>query len=116
MSGLAAIERITSVADLDEFLAASSRGPVVLLKHSTRCPVSSSALGEIEDFARGSFVRVGAVYVVEERDLSNEISQRFGIRHESPQVFVIRAGQVRWHGSHGAIVEDAVSREVLAAS
>jgi bacillithiol system protein YtxJ len=34
------------------------------------------------------------------RDVSAALAERFGIRHESPQVMVVHDGQVVWHGSH----------------
>ena len=39
------------------------------------------------------------------RDVSNAIAEKFGIRHESPQVLVIRDGEVVAHASHFDITQ-----------
>jgi bacillithiol system protein YtxJ len=40
---------------------------------------------------------------LQNRDISNEISARFNIRHESPQMIVIKNGIAVHHDSHHAI-------------
>lgn len=37
------------------------------------------------------------------RETSNAVADRFGVRHESPQLLVVREGTVVVHESHGAI-------------
>ncbi|NNE75600.1 MAG: DUF2847 family protein, partial [Pricia sp.] len=39
------------------------------------------------------------------RQLSGEIGNRFNVRHQSPQLLVIKNGEVAVHDSHGAITE-----------
>jgi bacillithiol system protein YtxJ len=51
---------------------------------------------------------VHVVDVSEQRTLSKDVQARTGIRHESPQVFVMAGGAVQWHASHGRIRKDAV--------
>ncbi len=41
-------------------------------------------------------------------DVSDEIARRTGVRHESPQVIVLRDGRAVWSASHGAITAGAV--------
>ena len=43
------------------------------------------------------------IVVQSARALSNEVAARFGIRHESPQVLVVRDGAVVHHASHMAV-------------
>lgn len=52
---------------------------------------------------------VAAVDVSGHRDLSDEIERRTGIRHESPQAFVIQNGVPIWSASHGGITSLAIS-------
>lgn len=77
-------------------------GPLVVFKHSPTCGISAQAHEELTEWLRDTPapVPVHVVHVQEHRDVSNEIAAHFGIRHESPQVFVLEAGTVRWHGSH----------------
>jgi bacillithiol system protein YtxJ len=87
---------------------------VLIFKHSTRCPVSSAAYREIEQLRREEpDLPVCLVRVIEERDLSRHISSALQIRHESPQVLLLRSGTVVWHGSHADVQSDKI-RELLA--
>jgi bacillithiol system protein YtxJ len=99
---------VTETSDLDQLVAQSKQQTVVIFKHSLTCPVSSSAYQEMTRFP-GS---VNLVEVQRARELSREIEHRTGIRHESPQVIVLRNGQVVWDASHFKITADAVSQAV----
>ena len=57
------------------------------------------------------------LYVVSvraQREVSDAITRRFGIRHESPQVLLVHRGAVLWHASHfrvrAAEIQAAVER------
>lgn len=104
------IEELASAADL-KGLSDDGR-PVFILKHSTTCPVSAAAYRAFRQFAEAN--PDAAVYrlvrVIEQRPLSNELASRFGVKHESPQVLVLRGGRVQWHASHGAITEEALAK------
>lgn len=87
----------------------------VLYKHSPTCGLSSMALEEISAFsASHPDIPVYLVDVLSQRPLSNEIESTLGIRHESPQAFIFRDGEVIWHGSHRRVqrgtLEDEVAR------
>ncbi len=109
---MTAIRELRSTADLDAALAASDERPLVLLKHSTRCHVSARALQELRGFAQAldaERASVALVHVVEDRALSNEVTRRLGIRHESPQALVISRGRVVWHDSHDGVVQERLA-------
>jgi bacillithiol system protein YtxJ len=55
---------------------------------------------------------VDLVEVQRARALSNEIAHRLGVRHESPQIIIVRNGQVVWDASHFSITADAVTDAV----
>jgi bacillithiol system protein YtxJ len=40
------------------------------------------------------------VTVQTEREISNAIAHRLGIRHETPQALLVRGGRVEWSASH----------------
>jgi len=87
---------------LDRALDESSRRPAVIFKHSPTCGISAQAFESISEWLNG-VVPNADFYVVPvqaSRAVSTQLSQKFGIRHESPQVMVIDHGQVAWHGSH----------------
>ena len=82
----------------------------LLLKHSTRCPISARALREFQSFDAnyGGQAKLFLVDVIRRRDVSTEIEKRTGVTHQSPQLLVIAAGSVEWHGSHGTITRTKI--------
>ncbi len=117
---LRSVELLESRAALDAFLAASELEPVLLFKHSRTCGSSVEALDEVQAYVERDdrALRVGMVVVQSHRDLSTDVSQRFAVRHETPQVLLVRGGEVAWHASHfrvrgatiAAAIETALAR------
>lgn len=93
---------------LDELLGQSAEQPVILFKHSDTCGISARAYREMTKLEN----RVALVTVQKARALSNEIESRFTLRHETPQVLIIRDGKLAWSASHYQITADAVTRAV----
>jgi bacillithiol system protein YtxJ len=80
--------------------------PVLILKHSTRCSISSLALNRIESNWKEEFGdRLKPYYLdlLKHRDVSNAIASRYGVEHESPQVLVISDGKCIYTESHNGI-------------
>lgn len=108
------VEVLDSRAALDAFLAASARAPILLFKHSRTCGRSAEAFAEIERYMARTAdgPRVGMIVVQSHRDLSTGVSQRFALRHETPQVLLVRGGEVVWHASHGRVRDDTIAAAV----
>ena len=100
--------KITETTALDDLVERSRQGPIVIFKHSLTCPISANAFRQMNNYEG----EVALVEVQRARALSNEIENRLGIRHESPQVIVLRNGQVVWDASHFRITSDAVADAV----
>lgn len=100
--------KITDKKSFEELANRSKERPVIIFKHSLTCPISAAAYEQMAEFGG----EVALIEVQRARDLSTEIENRFGIAHESPQVIVLRNGQVVWSASHfkitSAAVDDAV--------
>jgi len=95
--------------DLDRLVARSTEGPVIVYKHSLTCGTSAAAFEEISELPSVlPGVPVGMVKVQTARSLSNLVASRFGVRHESPQVFIVVGGTVRWHASHFRVTADGI--------
>lgn len=96
---------LTSVDQLEELFSKSIKRPQLIFKNSTSCGVSSMALRSFE--ARYDLNKEQAdlymLHIQHNRPLSAEIEQRFRVRHESPQLLIIKNGSVVQHASHGAI-------------
>ena len=101
------------VSDAATLQAVMGSPRAVLFKHSTRCPVSAYVIDEVMDFAETHPEwPVYVLKVIERRPLSNEATERLGVRHESPQAFVLREGRVHWHGSHNEVTAETLEREI----
>ncbi len=100
-------KRIESEKDVEELFQADR---AILYKHSPTCGICAAALVEIEKFMAGHpGVSVHLVDVLTQRELSRRIATRTGIRHESPQVILLRRGSPTWNASHYAITAEAVA-------
>lgn len=97
---------------LDALIESHREQPLVIFKHSLTCPISSAAYDQMEQYEG----EVALVEVQRARGVSSAIESRFGVAHESPQVIVLRKGQVFWNASHFKITADAVARAVTEAS
>ncbi|MBW8873655.1 MAG: bacillithiol system redox-active protein YtxJ [Acidobacteria bacterium] len=108
---MADIQRIDSIPALDELIARSNQTPVWIFKHSLTCPVSSHAWSEFQRFAADSPADGPVCAVIEiqlARPVSNAVAERTGIRHESPQILLLREGRVAWQASHYGISREAL--------
>ena len=107
------MSQITALSDLDMLEAAiaeSRERPVLLFKHSRTCGVSAEALDELR--AHLDRDDAGATYkmvtVQSHRQVSDEVADRLGVRHETPQAILIRDGRPVWKASHFRITADAL--------
>lgn len=97
---------LESTQDVDSFV--QSGEPVWLLKHSATCSISFIAMAHFNQYLRNNPVEAGMLVVQKHRPASQHVAERFGVQHESPQLFLIRQGEVLWHTSHGGITADAM--------
>ncbi len=103
---------ITTDDDLRAALTAADRHPVVLFKHSRTCPISTVAQMSVAQLDGPDDPDVYRVVVQSARTLSNAIAERFGVRHESPQVLVVHNGAVVHHASHMGVSATRIRRAV----
>jgi bacillithiol system protein YtxJ len=110
---MSVFQQLTSPEQLQGMLEYSKERPVLLFKHSTTCPISAAAIAELEKFSsseEAKDVKIAVVYVIENRPVSNEITERFRIKHESPQALFVKGEKVVWHASHWNITEDSLKQ------
>lgn len=104
-------EHFTPVTDteaLDALFASSAEQPVILFKHDPYCPISARAHREMEHVAGD----VAIIDVAHDDVVKRAITERTGIRHESPQVIVLRDGKAVWSASQFRIKADDVTKAV----
>jgi bacillithiol system protein YtxJ len=99
-----AIQKIETLEELEDLLAASQSGPVWILKHSLICPLSRMAWDAFGAFASAEGdnqdARFAFIPIQRARPVSAALAERTGVRHESPQVLLLFRGETLWHGSH----------------
>ncbi|SDC50146.1 bacillithiol system protein YtxJ [Paenibacillus sp. UNCCL117] len=106
---MATWKEITTNEEWEQALENSSSKPLVVLKHSTACPVSFNALQEYEAYLGKSpneNVDYLLVKVIESRPVSNQIAEDTSVKHASPQVLYVKNKETVWNTSHWAITEE----------
>ena len=79
---------LTDLGQLNEIITLSNENPVAIFKHSTRCSVSRMALKQFEnEFDSSDKVTPYFLDLIAYREVSNEIANRFGVQHQSPQLY-----------------------------
>src|SRR3954465_9858864 len=97
---------ISDTAALDPLFAASDEHPVIIFKHDPYCPISARAYQEMAHLDGD----VAIIDVANDKDVARAVTERTGVRHESPQVIVVRDGKAVWSASHHRITADGVSQ------
>jgi bacillithiol system protein YtxJ len=100
------IKQLQSIEDLNQFV--QQTGKQLLFKHSTTCPISAKAHEEFQAFLNDSDTSAAIVHVIEDRSVSLHIADKFGIKHESPQIFMLEDGEVKWNTSHWKITQNSI--------
>ncbi|MFE3868226.1 bacillithiol system redox-active protein YtxJ [Flavobacterium sp. LS2P90] len=104
---------LTDLGQLNEIISISNEKPVAIFKHSTRCSVSRMALKQFEnEFNSLDKVTPYFLDLIAHRDISNEISTRLGVTHQSPQLILIKEGKAVYNVSHSDIDADELGKRV----
>ena len=105
-----AFQTIVDSRALDSLLENSKQRPIVIFKHSLACSISAAAYREMQKLDS----EVVLVEVQNAGQVSRELADRTGIRHESPQVIVFRNGKAVWNASHYEVKAHAVTKALEA--
>ena len=110
-----------NLEELDRLLSESHTRPLLLFKHSYTCGVSAEALDELVDHLNEDVIAAGMpepqyamVTVQTDRDVSNAVSKKLEIRHETPQALLVRDGRFIWSASHFRVTADAMKKALTA--
>lgn len=97
---------LKDTTQLDEIKQVSADKKVLIFKHSTRCGISSMVLRKFEAaYQPEENTVLYFLDLLNHRDISNEIAEQFQVRHESPQLLVIKNGICDRHASHHQLLE-----------
>lgn len=104
---------LTDIGQLNEIIHESTEKPIAIFKHSNRCGVSRMTLKQFEnEYDLQDKITPYFLDLLENRQLSDEIANRFDVAHESPQLLLIRNGQPIYTASHGDIYADDLKRYI----
>jgi bacillithiol system protein YtxJ len=104
---------LTTIQELEAALAPDPK-PVLLYKHSTQCGICDAAIEEVQSF-EAKHPDAATIYYLDllaHRDVSNAIAQKLGIRHESPQLILLKEGKPVAVLNHRAIRADALAKAI----
>jgi bacillithiol system protein YtxJ len=93
---------------LESLMTDSKQKPVIVFKHSNACSISARAYREMENVEAD----VNILVVQSAREVSRELANLTGVRHETPQVIVLRDGKAVWNASHFDVQAGAVAKAV----
>lgn len=106
------VHELTSEQDWQGIKAkADADKPVFVFKHSTSCPISADAFKQFNSFVeseKGQEVATAYVKVIESRPVSNKIAEDLEVVHKSPQIFLLKNGEVKWTESHWNITQESI--------
>jgi len=107
------MKNLDTQEEFERLIEDSRKKPQILLKHSTRCPISRGAMSECKRFAkRDNSAEIWALLVVENRELSQTVAEQTGIEHRSPQAIIFRDGRPVWNGSHYDITAEHLRTKI----
>lgn len=99
---------LNSIAQLTEIDDQSITKPQVIFKHSTRCSISIMVKSRLEREATDTEVDFYYLDLLNHRDISNTIAEKYHVHHESPQVLLIKNGKCVFSESQIAITMDEI--------
>ena len=99
--------KIDDHSALQNLLTNSTKKPVIVFKHSNACSISARAYREMEKVDDVNILEVQSA-----REVSRELANMTGVRHETPQVIVLRNGKAVWNASHFDVTATSVMKAV----
>ena len=103
---------VHDAAALAAWFARSHAAPVLLFNHDPGCGGSARAYRRLVELG-DDHGAIGLIDVRVAREVTAELARRTGVRHESPQVLLLRHGLAAWSAAHGAVTAEAVARALV---
>ena len=95
---------------LESAIAKSYEKPVVFFKHSVACGISARSKYDLENGwnFKGEDFDFYYLDLLNFRNISNRIAETFDVRHQSPQIIIIKDGKPIFDMSHHRITSVAL--------
>ena len=104
---------VPDVPTLEAWFARSHTAPVLLFNHDPGCGGSARAYRRAIELG-DDHGAIGLIDVQVAHDVTAELARRTGVRHESPQVLLLRDRWAAWSTSHGAVTAEAIEQALAA--
>jgi len=104
---------LNSERQVEEIKRESKSQPVLIFKHSTKCSISNAALSRLERNWKADEVAPVKTYYLDllsHRNISQTVAESFDVQHESPQVLILKDGNLVYVRSHFAIAYDEIQQ------
>ena len=102
---------LTTEAQLDQLAERSKTIPQVIYKHSTRCGTSTMVLSRLQRSTPPAGIDFYFLDLLKFRSVSDAVSERFHVHHESPQVLLISNNECVYDESHISITMDEIEEQ-----
>lgn len=97
-------------SEIEDWIARSHQTPVLFFKHSTRCSISATVLNRLErNWHYAGPLAPVYIDLLAFRGVSNHVSARLAVPHESPQAILVHGGGVVGHWSHFEVDAGAIA-------
>ena len=115
------VPELMKLKDWERVLRKSKKEPVFVFKHSSTCGGSARVAYRVNEWLKDAPESTPDFYFVivrTRRPVSNAIERDLRVKHESPQLLLIRDGKSLWDSDHSAItaksIEEAIEKHVEA--
>ena len=104
-------QSLNNELQLNEIKERSKTRMQLIFKHSTRCGISRMVINQFKaSYDLDLNADLYYLDLLNNRNLSHKIADRFEVKHESPQLLAIKNGTVVAHASHNAITDLDLNR------
>ncbi len=105
------MNEITTIEQWDKLLKDSYKKSIILYKHSDNCHVCVESQKELENGISNGKIKekVNKILVPKYREIADQISQDLSLEHESPQLVIVKEGQVLYFANHLDINSDDIA-------
>lgn len=102
--------KLTSLADWRKILNQSCQQPIIIFKHSNRCPFSAQSYQLLQKAEMTGQLNtpIQLIIVQQAKMVSDQIATDLGVKHESPQVIIVRNKKAIYTADHQAIKPESL--------
>lgn len=108
-------KNLDTVDKIDIIIENSKHKPQIIFKHSKTCGISQSAYDKLESGFALLEGKVDFHYLdlLSYRSVSNEVAEKTGVLHQSPQIILLENGKVVYTVTHLAINPEKIVEHLV---